>query len=482
MRYSLGVVLESVYQVMDIIRQKCLLLMGGEGYRSLMGRGSEHPGAGRHDLGLGLLLVTFVAMNCISLVAVQRAVGVMSDIASVATTSWFLVALPIPFLLFSRFSFGYIVGVSFYGVIAGFVWITHFTSLNYDHQQARLAAVASLLAFLLPVLLQRQPLRFALTLSSRSMDRLLVGVLWGVIVVLVLDASHGVAFVGIDEAVGLRDRFPRPAILNYLTGSLVGGALPFSFAYFTGRQRYALAALSLALIPLFYPILLSKTVLLAAVWLPFLYWMFVGADPRRAAVLTWLLPMAAGLAIYAILGPGNAIAEHVFGWINTRLYAVPSIAMNYYSEFFASHKLTGFCQINIVRVALGCPYFELGPVLAAQYGVGNLNASLFATEGIASVGAVWSPVSAFVCGVIVSLGNSVSARHASPLIAASSGVVVQSLLNVPLSISLLSGGYLVLMLLWSVAPDSNEGLVVPKAAGSGRSERPSRPLRPGFNR
>jgi hypothetical protein len=128
--------------------------------------------------------------------------------------------------------------------------------------------------------------------------------------------------------------------------------------------------------------------------------------------------------------------------------------MNYYSEFFASNPLTGFCQINIVRAVIGCPYNnQLGPILADRYGLGNLNASLFSTEGIASVGPVWAPISAFACGLVISVANSVSARLPPQLIAASGGLVVQAFLNVPLSTSFLSNGFLALLLLWYVTLD-----------------------------
>jgi hypothetical protein len=409
---------------------------------------------GRHKaIALGLLVAAFLLFNCLSLLAIERSVGVVHGPLSEAIVSGCLAALLIPLFVFCRFSFGYVVGVSFYGVIAGFIWISYFSNLHYDHHLARLSAIASFVMFVLPVLVQRRPLRSAVILSSQAMAMLLVAVLCLTVVVLVLDARYGVAFVGIDEAADLRARFSRPAVLDYLTGALIGGALPFSFAYFARQRRYALSALSIGLIVLFYPVLLNKTVLLAAIWLPFLYWVFHVIEPRQAAVLTRLAPLVAGLVVYAVLGPGSPISKYVFGWINIRTFALPSIAMDYYSEFFANHELTRFCQINIVRVALGCSYAEQpGPLLAAQYGLGNLNASLFSTEGIASVGPVWAPVSAFVCGLIVSLGNSVSTRHSPALVAASSGLVVQSLLNVPLSITLLSNGFLVLMLLWYVAP------------------------------
>jgi hypothetical protein len=82
-----------------------------------------------------------------------------------------------------------------------------------------------------------------------------------------------------------------------------------------------------------------------------------------------------------------------------------------------------------------------------------MNGSLFATEGIASVGPFWAPLSALVCGLIVSLGNSASARLPAPVMATSAGFAVQqALLNAPLSVCLLSNGLLVLWLLWAISP------------------------------
>jgi hypothetical protein len=132
--------------------------------------------------------------------------------------------------------------------------------------------------------------------------------------------------------------------------------------------------------------------------------------------------------------------------------------MNYYSDFFASHSQTWFCQINLVRSLVDCPYAgQLGPIFEDRYRVGNLNASLFATEGIASVGPLWAPVSTLVAGLVLSVGNRVSARLPPPLIATSAGLVMQALLNVPLSVAVLSNGLLVLLMLWYITPDmSNE--------------------------
>jgi hypothetical protein len=422
---------------------------------------SNYPFVHRNAGALALLLVMFLAVNCISLaVIIEHPVfvsyghlfRVMADLAVLAAF--------VPLFLSARFSLGYLVGVSFYGVIAGFIWMTHVTGLNYDHGQARLSAMASLAMFLLPLLFQVAPLRPVMVLSQRTMSRLLILTLCFSAAVLLWNAYFGAAFVGIHEASELRSRFARPALLNYITGSLTAAALPFAFAWFALQRRYGLAAASICLIVLFYPVLLNKTVLLAALWLPYLFLMFRMFEPKRATVLALLIPVTASLVLYVLApaeGPVRLLAQYTFGLINVRMFAIPSIAMNYYSEFFATAQLTGFCQINVVRALFDCPNArELGPIFSERYGVGNLNASLFSTEGIASVGPVWAPVSAFVCGLIISLANSISARLPPPLIAASAGLVVQALMNVPLSTALLTNGLFVLLLLWSVTPNTPE--------------------------
>jgi hypothetical protein len=90
--------------------------------------------------------------------------------------------------------------------------------------------------------------------------------------------------------------------------------------------------------------------------------------------------------------------------------------------------------------------------MAKTYGFGNTNASLFATEGIASLGTLLAPVSVFVCGLVLALANRLSAGLPPRLILISGGIVAQVLLNVPLTTTLLSHGAAVLFLLWYVTP------------------------------
>ena len=438
---------------------------------------------------VALLLAVFLAVNCISMISVLHNSQPGHENSWSAVAGMLLLAGFIPLFLLPRFNFGFFVGISFYGTIAGFVWITYFSLSSYDHARARWSAVASLLLFLLPLLFQNAWLLRSFTLSPRAMNRLVILLLCFAAAVLAWNCYYGVAFVGVEEADQLRSAFVRPAVLRYLTGSVVGAVLPFAFAYFAWRRRYALAAVAIFLVVSFYPALLNKTVLLAVVWLPLLFFLFRAFEPKRATVLALLIPLATGLMLYGLLLygllPPDSLPGHLtrymygymYGYANVRMFAFPSIAMDRYSDFFANHELTYFCQVSIVRVIKGCPYaYQLGAEMEAHYHLGNLNASLFATEGIASVGPIWAPLSALLCGLIISVGNSVSVRLPPPLIAASAGLVLQALLNIPLSASFLSNGFLVLLLLWLVTPRPLPDAAISDRASADQTAPSRKPL------
>jgi hypothetical protein len=403
---------------------------------------------------LGLFLVSIVVS--LTTVEIDAEVPLIPTLKAILGTT--LIACLLSAFLLARFSFGYIVSVAFYGVITGFVWLSYFTFSQYDHATARWSAIGSLFAFSIPALFQTMPARRVVAMTPEAMDLLLKIALGAALAVLGLNIPYGFAFVGIAEAERLRAGFSRPDLLNYVTNILIYAVLPFSFAFFAQRRCNLMAAASLLLILLFYPILLNKTVVFAAGWLPFLFLVFRAFEAKQASALSLIIPLLAGLLLFCLAvsigGSAGEIVKLGFGFINGRMFAVPSIAIDYYAEFFATNPHTHFCQINLVRAIAGCPYSEqLGVIFADRYHLGNLNASLFATEGIASVGLAWAPVAGLFCGLVLSLGNSLSRHLPASLVAASAGLCIQALLNVPLSTSLLTYGLMVLFLLWYICPD-----------------------------
>ena len=190
----------------------------------------------------------------------------------------------------------------------------------------------------------------------------------------------------------------------------------------------------------------------------FLWLLTNRTEARATVILSLLVPILLGL-ILATLFTMDAISHaqliNYFGSVNFRMIAFPSISLDVYDDFFSRHEVTRFCQISLIKSYIGCPYAEqLLAILARDYQGGNINASLLATDGIASVGVAWAPASALLSGLILSVGNHASTRLPTRSVILSSGILIQTLLNVPLSILLVTNGAAVTFLLWYITPSS----------------------------
>ena len=371
-----------------------------------------------------------------------------SGITAEAILGTAVMAVFIPAFVAGRFSFGYLVSFSLLSAVFGFVWLSFFSAFDYPHGIARWAMIAALTTALIPLMFQNMPV-WRPSLSEMAIERIALLLLASSFAVLVADISYG-ANLG-NPYGAARNAVVRPVPLNYLTGIMIGAVLPYLFAHFASRRQWMQAACVLLFALCFYPVVNNKTVLLLPIWLPFLFWLFGRFNPRLATVLAFLIPMILGLTAFAVLGVDRDYV--VFSAINLRFLAIPSLALDQYADFFAHRDLTRFCQISILRHVTACPYGELGPALGAIYRDGNFNASFLATEGIASVGLALAPVSAFVCGLLLSVGSMVS-RHLPPrFIAVSSGIAVQAIMNVPLTTSMASNGIALLFLLWWLTPE-----------------------------
>jgi hypothetical protein len=205
------------------------------------------------------------------------------------------------------------------------------------------------------------------------------------------------------------------------------------------------------LLLLFYPITLSKFGLFSAAWIVMLLVLSRFFEARTATILSVLLPMLFGVIM--MVAYLNRYTLYYFGLVNIRMMGTPSSAMDIYNDFFANHPLTWFCQISFLKPLMGCPYQEqLSVVMEKTYQLGNINASLFATEGIASVGLYFAPLVAVVCGLVIALGNRVSAGLPPAFVLISAALLPQTFLNVPFTTSLLTHGAALLFLLWYIMP------------------------------
>jgi len=102
----------------------------------------------RENLGLALLLYAYIAISCASLVCIAfiypeyhiffHPAGLAGAIAVVAAFSVVTILF-----VFAEFSFGYCIGYYFYMMVAGYLWLNHFSEFGYNHRLSALSAAAS---------------------------------------------------------------------------------------------------------------------------------------------------------------------------------------------------------------------------------------------------------------------------------------------------------------------------------------------------
>lgn len=410
--------------------------------------------ASESRLGLFALICLHIVICCVSLVRVadfQWHILYDADRlhhAFVAAGAFSIVSL---LFVIARFSFGYFIGFSLFTMVLGFIWLNNFSIFNYDHKLAGLSAATSAALFLLPALLINAPFEQKFALSPGTFEHLLKFIMVLAAGTIIAASFYNFRLVSVGRIYDFRNELSFPAGIRYLIGIVSTVLLPFVFACYLALNRRWWAAVPLLLMVLFYPITLSKFALFSMAWMAFVLVLSRIFESRVAVVLSILLPMLVGVILVGTVS--SRYPMFYFDLVNIRMMATPSSAMDVYNDFFASHPLTWFCQISLLKPLVSCPYQEqLSILMEKAYGLGKFNASLFATEGIASVGLYFAPLAALVCGLVIAIGNGMSAGLPQRFVLISSALLPQAFLNVPFTTALLTHGVGFLFLLWYVTP------------------------------
>jgi hypothetical protein len=359
-------------------------------------------------------------------------------------------AIICPLFVFARFSFGYFAGFYLYTMVLGYLWLNCFSPFAYHHRLAGVSAAISAVAFLLPALSTGSPITQLYVLSERNLERLLVLIMALALATALVGAVYNFRLVSIENIYEYRDQLQFPTTVNYLMRAIMTALLPFAFACYLALKKPWLAAAILLICGCYYPITLSKVALFTPAWLCGLALLSKVLEARRSAIMSLFLPILVGILLLTVFGEAM---RFFFNLLNLRMIIVPSSAMDIYNEYFAHHDLTYFCQVWLIKPFVPCALeFPLGIEMQNNYALGNFNASLFATEGIASVGLWLAPVTVFLCGAVVALCNRLSAGLPPRFILVSGGLFPQILLNVPFTTVLLTHGLGILCLLWYITP------------------------------
>jgi hypothetical protein len=275
--------------------------------------------------------------------------------------------ISIPFL-FVKFSFGYFVGFYLFVMMSGYFWVNRFGMLGYDRTAGLASAAASIILFLIPVLLLTIPAKRPFSLPHRALDAIPVCVLGLSAFVLVAGAFEGFRFVSLADMYKHREEISHSRAVNYAIGILDGALLPFAFACALSRKRWLVLALLCGAALLLYATAFTKLSLLVPFYLIFIAALTGFFEARSVVIISLLVPLTVGLIARAF---DTEITNAVFGFVLLRLVAIPSISLEHYYVFFADHPVTHFCQITLIRRLVDCPYPELGVALSNWFGLGT---------------------------------------------------------------------------------------------------------------
>ena len=259
-------------------------------------------------LGPAFLIYFHILISCVSLVYVSHHYQYFFGL-SLSETRFFDAALTIvifalisPLFTLAKFSLGYFIGFYFYTMILGFLWLSYFTSLTYDHFLARNSAVLSLVGFLLPSLFITSPLKPIYEMSEAMLDRVLHAILILAAGVVLVGATLNFRVISIQDIYNFRNDLQFPSTLQYLIGICSGALLPFAFACFATRGNYWRATVVVALLLLLYPITLTKLTLFAPAWLFGMAILSKCFESRSATILSLLVPLLTELVLITRFG------------------------------------------------------------------------------------------------------------------------------------------------------------------------------------
>jgi hypothetical protein len=285
--------------------------------------------------------------------------------------------------------------------------------------------------------------------------------------------------VSFDQVYDLRfeaSRSDKGVLINYLMSWLSYCLLPFHFAYGILRRKLPDIGLGLVVSVLLYTATGTKAGLLMGGIVYGIYLVFGTGQ-------NFLLRLLGGLSIIVpAVGLLPVEVDTTLGWVQSillvRTLAVGGGTMGTYYDYFSNNGYTYYTHIGIIRELTGAyPYGELslGQVIGLYYSgseEANFNANFWASDAFAAMGIAGVPVVTMaVCAVFYLINRSAEGYSAKFVVLWLSGFWM-ALLNLPLSVALLSGGGLLTMLMLKLnaksEPERAEILETSNAAADSR--------------
>lgn len=292
-------------------------------------------------------------------------------------------------------------------------------------------------------------------------------VMWtGIVIALFASLLFLWTILGKFEIVALADIYSvrdRVTEILELRGGRFGGysfswanavLLPLLVAYTLMRRRWLLAVIVLGGYVVLFGLWGAKASLFAPVYLVLFYVLF-GNRPSAVPSLM-CLGFCALLLVPVLFGDPkivSAIRIAYVGVVNMRVFAMPSLALVEYMDFFQRHALTYGSHITGLSLLVDYPYDLDVPRTVGYHYYGALmtaNVSFWAQDGLASLGLVGIPVVSVLVALTLWLLDSVSAHLPMRFIATAMGGIAIGFLGTSLFTTLLTGGLLLMMMFFWV--------------------------------
>lgn len=334
---------------------------------------------------------------------------------------------------------------------------------NWQRSDGELALVQASVAASMAILLRASAFggnaAVAPVRANRHLSALL-GVLTAVsVVVFVLNYRQHMRLVSFEDVYDLRFEstdIDKGTFVNYLTTWLSYCFLPFYFARGVLRKTPIDIGIGLVGSLLIYAAMGSKAAILMGFIIYGLHLLF---GSGKNFLFRLLVALSVGVILIVSLLPDEGPLLWVKSILLLRVLGTSGWTMSTYYDYFTTNGFTFYTHIGPINAMTGAyPYgeYSLGQVIGLRYSgsaEANFNANFWASDAFAALGIAGVPVvTAILCAVFFTINRSAKGYSTQFVVLWLSGFWL-ALLNLPLSVALLSGGGLMtVLLLWIASP------------------------------
>lgn len=334
---------------------------------------------------------------------------------------------------------------------------------NWQRADDELVLLQASVAASMAILLRASALGTNSTVTPfRANQRLsaIVGGLTAVsIVVFVFNYYQHMRLVSFEDVYELRfeaNQIDKGTFVNYLTAWLSYCFLPFYFAQGVLRKNLIDICVALLGSVLIYAATGSKAAILMGFIIYALHLLFGSGKNFLFRLLTALV---VAVALTVSLLPDDGLLLWVKSILLVRVLGTSGWTMSTYYDYFTTNGFTFYTHIGPVNALTGAyPYgeYSLGQIIGLQYSgsaEANFNANFWASDAFAALGIAGVPVvTAVLCAVFFIINRAAKGYSTQFVVLWLSGFWL-ALLNLPLSVALLTGGGLMtVLLLWVASP------------------------------